>query len=130
MNKVDVARVLSILEVAYPNAYRDMDDTKKMAVSVLWERRFSSLPAELVFSAVEELVGKSKFPPSVADVAEHLVGMYWDNLLYFSGMKHGTILLSEADKKWVLFVNNSLESFARNTDAPSLPTADETKLLR
>ena len=130
MNKAEIGRVLAILEVAYPNYFKELDATKKYAMGVLWERNFKEIPADIMFVAVDEWISKNKFPPSVAEIKDRLVGMYWDSFAYMNAIKYDTLILSEADKKWVLYVADSLSMFNRREEPKFFPEKDETKLLR
>lgn len=108
MNKVDVAKILSILEVAYPHSYKDMDETKKMAMSALWERKFKDIPADLVFFAVDALIDHLKFPPSIAEVEEQLKEIYWDNFMNIWAYNSNTLHLSEDEIARVQYIDREL----------------------
>lgn len=75
MTREETQKLLAVLRVAYPTAYRDFSRENLWAVVNLWAMQFCEVPAELVNVAVQRLISKSKYPPTVAEVNTELDGM-------------------------------------------------------
>lgn len=129
MDRVETSKILSYIKTAYPSSFKDMKREEMENILSMWQYKFSKTPADLVFFAVEELVASKRFVPTVSDVCEHLVGMYWDNLIYVSGIKRNSVFLTEEQKQKVFYIDKHLEGFARMSDQNALNVANETKLL-
>lgn len=72
MNKNEVLAILSIFRATYPIAFRDM--TKELAVIQVntWHQQLADYPAEVVNRSVKELIGKSEYMPSLAEVIKNI----------------------------------------------------------
>lgn len=95
MTEVEAKKVLSVMKAAYPNAYKGMTREEGFGVVHLWQMQFADIPAELVMTAVNRSIGKSVFPPSVADVKAELreIREEASEKLYYHDW--GTIVLPE-----------------------------------
>ena len=72
MNKQEATRLLALIKVAYPTAYRDMDDASKMATVNMWQISFPDVPYPIMEQAFNHFRMVSKFPPTVAEMVEEL----------------------------------------------------------
>ena len=74
MDRVETAKILSVLKAAYPHSFKDL--TKRDAESVLdlWAAMFSEEPYEAVSAAVYALIAvrKDGYSPTVGEVKERL----------------------------------------------------------
>jgi len=72
MNKIETAKILACLKVAYPAAYNDVniEDTVD-----LWANMFANENYDQVSKAVYSLIEKRKstFPPSIGEVKAEIV---------------------------------------------------------
>lgn len=66
MTKAEVAKLLAVLQYAYPNGRIPADDT---AIS-LWYQMLRDLDCQTVNTAVMGMVATLKYPPSIADIRE------------------------------------------------------------
>lgn len=80
MNREESIKLLALIKVAYPNAYKDMDKETKLATVNMWLTTFPSVPYQIMVMAFERFRMVSKFPPTVADMAEELVNVHYQAL--------------------------------------------------
>lgn len=80
MNKTEAAKLLAMIMVAYPSAYRDKDDKFQKATVNMWQSTFPDIPFEVMVMAFDHFRRVSKFAPTVADMYEELKGVYYQAL--------------------------------------------------
>lgn len=78
MTREETIKVLSILKVAYPNAYRGMTKQEGLAVVALWSMQFADTPSEVVTMALHKLISKNTFAPTIAEIKEKIKSMYYE----------------------------------------------------
>lgn len=78
MTRPEAIKLLALIKVAYPTAYRDMDDDSLNATVSMWESTFPSTPYVIMEMAFDRHRRKSKFPPTVAEMIDELEGIYYD----------------------------------------------------
>lgn len=68
MTREDTIKILSILKASYPNFYKEL--TKKDAETTinLYTEIFSNTEANLVATAIKELIQHQSYPPTIADI--------------------------------------------------------------
>lgn len=77
MNKAEATKLLALIKIAYPTAYRDMDDISKKATVNMWQVSFPDVPYALMESAFNHFRMVSKFPPTVAEMVEELKQLHY-----------------------------------------------------
>lgn len=77
MNKQETVKLLALIKIAYPTAYRDLDDVSKTATVNMWQVSFPDVPYALMESAFNHFRMRSKFPPTVAEMVEELRQMHY-----------------------------------------------------
>ena len=77
MNKMDAAKLLELITLSYPNAYRGMDDDWKKATINMWQMSFPDMPYPIMEQAFNHFRMVSKFPPTVAEMVEELKKIYF-----------------------------------------------------
>lgn len=76
MTQEETTKFLAIVKVAYPVAYRDMDDVMKKATVRMWANDFSTIPYPIMCMAFDRFKKINKYPPTVAEMFEELRGLY------------------------------------------------------
>ena len=76
MNKQEAIKLLALIKVAYPTAYRDMDQASKQATVNMWAGSFPDVPYPLMEQAFNHYRLISKFPPTVAEMVDELKHIY------------------------------------------------------
>ena len=76
MNKQEAVKLLALIKVAYPTAYRDMDEASKKATVNMWAGSFPDVPYQIMEQAFNHFRMVSKFPPTVAEMVEELRSIY------------------------------------------------------
>lgn len=78
MTKEETLELMAILKAAYPNSYNGMTKREAIGVVSVWHLHFSSVPADIVFMALQKAISSSKFPPSINEVKAKLQSVYWE----------------------------------------------------
>ena len=68
MTKQEAARVLDILNIAYPTAFSRMTKSERMIQFRLWSTMFQGEDFEAVVAVLYACIERNKFPPTVADI--------------------------------------------------------------
>ena len=77
MNKTEATKLLALIKIAYPTAYRDMDDASKRATVMMWQMSFPDVPYPIMEQAFNHYRMVSKFPPTVAEMVEELKNIHF-----------------------------------------------------
>ena len=80
MNKQEATKLLALIKVAYPTAYRDTDKATNLATVNMWTSSFPEVPYPIMEQAFNHYRMTSKFPPTVAEMVEELKGIYYEAL--------------------------------------------------
>ena len=80
MNKQEAIQLLALIKVAYPTAYRDMDQASKLATVNMWAGSFPDVPYPIMEQAFNHFRMISKFPPTVAEMVEELKQIHYQAL--------------------------------------------------
>ena len=72
MTKQEAIQLLALIKVAYPTAYRDMDQASKVATVNMWAGSFPDVPYPIMEQAFNHFRMASKFPPTVAEMVDEL----------------------------------------------------------
>ena len=78
MNKQEAVKLLALIKVAYPTAYRDMDEASKKATVNMWQMSFPDVPYGIMEQALNHFRMTSKFPPTVAEMVDELKRIYFE----------------------------------------------------
>ena len=98
MNKQEAVKLLALIKVAYPTAYRDMDDASKKATVNMWHMSFCDVPYPIMEQAFSHFRMVSKFPPTVAEMVEELRHIY--NQATESALNYKALGMEEMSKKY------------------------------
>lgn len=80
MNKMEAAKLLELIVLSYPYAYRDMDDDWRKATINMWQMSFPDVPYPIMEQAFNHFRMASKRPPTVAEMVEELKHIYYEAL--------------------------------------------------
>ena len=80
MNKQDAAKLLSLIKLSYPTAYRDIDRETANATVTMWASSFPDVPYPIMEQAFNHYRMGHKFPPTVAEMVEELKQVYYQAL--------------------------------------------------
>lgn len=72
MNKQETIQLLALIKLAYPEAYRDMDQASKQATVNMWASSFADVPYPIMEQAFNHHRMTSKFAPKFAEMVEEL----------------------------------------------------------
>ena len=82
MNKQEAVKLLALIKLSYPTAYRDMDDASKKATVNMWAGSFPEVPYQIMEQAFNHFRMVSKFPPTVAEMVEELKNIHYQATEY------------------------------------------------
>ena len=82
MNKQEAVKLLALIKLSYPTAYRDMDDASKKATVNMWAGSFPEVPYQIMEQAFNHFRMVSKFPPTVAEMVEELKSIHYQATEY------------------------------------------------
>ena len=112
MNREETIKFLALIKVAYPNAFKDMDNDSKLATINMWQTTFPDLPFPIMEMALDHHRRVSKFPPMVAEIYEELRSIHYEALFDASTAK--TMGDTEVyEKGW--FIARCTERYKGNT---------------
>lgn len=91
----EAVMILSTIKSAYPASFRGADENKIVDTAKEWSLRFSNIPVIYVEMAVKNLIEKSTFSPTIAEVKKELIGIVWDAREKLWWHKHNACPVSE-----------------------------------
>ena len=77
MTKQEAAKLLSLIKLSYPTAYRDIDKETANATVMMWASSFPDVPYQIMEMAFNHFRMVSKFPPTVAEMVEELKHIHY-----------------------------------------------------
>lgn len=77
MTREESIKLLALIKVAYPTAYKDMDRETKLATVNMWQMSFPTVPYVIMEMAFNSFRLKSKYPPTVAEMIEELRNLHY-----------------------------------------------------
>lgn len=78
MTREETIKVLAILKAAYPNSYRGMTKEEAHGTVAVWAAQFAKMPVNVVMIAINKIISKNTFPPSINEVNDEIRGLYWE----------------------------------------------------
>lgn len=70
MSNKEVTQILAMLKIAYPNYFKDYQQTETYATINLYQQQLSNFNFKIVSLAVNNLIKKSKFLPAISEIIE------------------------------------------------------------
>ncbi len=87
MTREETIKVLSVIKVAFPNAYRDIKKQEAENTILLWQESFKNEDGSDVMRIVKGWINGSKFPPVIADIKNELLekvsDINWNSSYWF-----------------------------------------------
>lgn len=121
MTREEAIKILAILKAAYPNSYRGMTKEEAHGTVAVWAAQFAKMPASVVMIAVNKIISKNTFPPSINEVKDEIRGLYWETWQALDFHQRG---LEPLDDKTVAALEEIMEIVepmqSRSTNAPTL----------
>lgn len=105
MTEKESMKLLALIKLAYPSAYKDLDKDMTIATVKMWQSTFPDTPYVIMEMAFENYRRSKKFPPTVADIFEELENLYWGAMLELNISKQNHDEL--AIKKCRFIMNNT-----------------------
>lgn len=112
MTREDTIKFLALIKVAYPTAFKDMDNDSKYATINMWQNTFPDVPFFIMELAFDHFRKVSKFPPTVAEIHEEL------RSLYYTALMDASVAKSYGDDnklKKSMYIMSATHKFSRNT---------------
>ena len=70
MDSREAIAIITVIKMAYPNAYKDTTAEERQYLYKLWQQAFQEIPYEMLNQAVSQYISICKFPPTIADINE------------------------------------------------------------
>lgn len=77
MTKKDAAKLLELIQLSYPNSYKNADDDWKLATINMWAGSFPDVPYPIMEQAFNHFRMQSEFPPKVAEMVQELKNIHY-----------------------------------------------------
>ena len=77
MTREETIKFLALVKVAYPTAFKDMDNMSKQATVNMWQSTFPAVPYPIMEMALNNYRMVSKYAPTVAEMCEELKHLHW-----------------------------------------------------
>lgn len=81
-------KLLALIKLAYPNAYKNIDKDTQMGTVKMWQHNFCKVPFAIMEMALEHYQQTAEFQPSTANIREELKNMHYEalqNVLFTNG---------------------------------------------
>lgn len=78
MDTQEATKLLALIKLAYPSAYKGVDKPSALATVNMWAMSFREVPYPVMEQAFDGLRMVLKFPPTVAEMAEQLRKMHYE----------------------------------------------------
>lgn len=72
MNRSEATKLLALIKIAYPTAYRNMDEDFMKATVNMWQMSFPDVPYTIMEQAFNHYRMVSKFSPTIAEMVNEL----------------------------------------------------------
>ena len=121
MTREEAIKVLAILKAAYPNSYRGMTKEEAHGTVAVWAAQFANMPASVVMIAVNKIISKNTFPPSINEVKDEIRGLYWETWEELDFHRRGFKVLDDktvAALEEIMRIVEPMQS--RSTNEPTL----------
>ena len=80
--KLTIAKILTLLQVEYPNSFSNMDERMMAAKEELWRKEFANDDLSLVYAAVRlYMKGPERFAPSIGQIRQKMQTLIQPTLL-------------------------------------------------
>jgi hypothetical protein len=137
MTKQEAAKLLSLIKLSYPTAYRDIDKETANATVMMWASSFPDIPYQIMEVAFNHFRMVSKFPPTVAEMVEELKHIHYqaielalinksvgneEEVLRYQAIMNVTSRYKDLDSFWGQLQNNMLGGV---TDVQRLGTSGD-----
>lgn len=111
MNKEESTKFLALIKIAYPKAYRNMDNDSIIATVNMWHHTFSDVPYPIMEMALDHFRKTSEFEPTVASMYKELKGLHYAAL--------EDVMTSQNEQKVMLgrYVMEQTSRFGREPDS-------------
>ena len=77
MNREETIKLLALIKVAYPTAFKDLDNASKQATVNMWQTTFAQTPYSIMEMAFNGFRMQSKYAPTVAEMCDELKHLHW-----------------------------------------------------
>ena len=75
MKKNDVLKMLSVLQISYPNFYKGFNKEQLESTTKLYEEMFKDDDSHLVLTALKDIINTSEYPPTIATIKNRMYEM-------------------------------------------------------
>lgn len=77
MTRQETAKLLSLIKLSYPTAYRNIDGDAATAIVNMWQMTFRDLPYPIAEQAYDHYRMYNKYPPTIANMVDEIRHIYY-----------------------------------------------------
>ena len=79
MNRSEATKILAVLAAAYPEAkINKVTPEEAEGIVGVWVIQFASIPADIVFMAVNKHISKVKYFPTISEIKDKISALHWE----------------------------------------------------
>ena len=120
MNKQEAAKLLSLIQLAYPHTYRDMNQEWKRATVHMWAMSFPGVPYPVMEMAFQRWRMEQKYPPTVAEMAGELAKLH-------TGAEEAALVQAQLGNRQLCAHYRQVMEWTRPQGAAELPEPAERR---
>ena len=123
MNHGEATKFLALIKIAYPKAYRNIDNDSVIATINMWQKTFADVPYVIMEMALDHYRRTSEFEPTVASMYKELKGLYYTAL--------EDVMISDNQKKIEMaqYIMNQTSRFKDGADGYEINYSNLANLI-
>lgn len=120
MNRSEATKILAVLAAAYPTAsIKNATPDEAEGIVTVWAIQFASVPADIVFMAVNKHISTGKFFPSISEVKDKLSALHWEAYDAVAGTSRKQFLTEGAYEEYMR-IYEATKQYKTNMTEPEL----------
>jgi hypothetical protein len=120
MNRSEATKILAVLAAAYPTAsIKNATTDEAEGIVTVWAIQFATVPADIVFMAVNKHISTGKFFPSISEVKDKLSALHWEAYDAVAGTSRKQFLTEGAYEEYMR-IYEATKQYKTNMTEPEL----------
>lgn len=102
MTREGIKKCIRLVQLMFPNTYKNFTTEDLSMLIEAWELQFRNVDDVQVFSALNGVISKSDYPPTVAEIKRQLVGEEEENEedVWYTLLEAGSNGIYGAEEEW------------------------------
>lgn len=120
MNRSEATKILAVLAAAYPTAsIKNATPDEAEGIVTVWAIQFATVPADIVFMAINKHISTGKFFPSISEVKDKLSALHWEAYDAVAGTSRKQFLTEGAYEEYMR-IYEATKQYKTNMTEPEL----------